>query len=276
MSTNPLLSKVKLPGRVFSLPSKGLFYKSGEVLAEHVKDGEIQVKPMSALTEIKIRSADLLISGKVLREVCQECIPEIINPEKLISKDVDALFMFLIASTYGSDKSIRSVHNCTGAEVHDYLINLDHLIMNPNNECLSYRDMLYSVDMLNGQKVYLKPVTFIDSIYVMNLRQEITRKEMAKEPVDHHEIENAVVADLLAVIESVEDISPEKTIKIEDRQLIAEWVRALSKKQTELIIQGANKSAEWGFDFKVKLTCKDCGALYDHDLELNPINFFSE
>lgn len=277
MSTpNPLLSKVKLPGRVFALPSKGIFYKPGEVLAEHVQNGEIQVKPMSALTEIKMRSADLLISGKVIREVCQECAPEIINPDLLLSKDVDALFVFLVASTYGSQKSIRSIHSCEKAEPHDYMISLDQIIMNPHNECLAHKDMLYSVDLPNTQRVILKPVTFNDSLFMMTLRQEIARKEMNREQVSHAEIENAMVSDMMAVIEAVEDVTPDgKPVRITDRLMIAEWVRALSKKDTDMIAEAAGKSADWGFDFTIKLRCKDCGQEYNHDLELNPINFFS-
>ena len=49
---NPLLAKVKLPGRVFQLPSRGLFYQTG-VLSDSVRNGEIQIKPMSALVELK-------------------------------------------------------------------------------------------------------------------------------------------------------------------------------------------------------------------------------
>ena len=42
MSNNPLLQKIRLPGRIFQLPSRGLFYKNGE-LDESVKNGEIHV-----------------------------------------------------------------------------------------------------------------------------------------------------------------------------------------------------------------------------------------
>ena len=56
-STNPLLSKVKLPGRVFQLPSLGAFYQNGE-LDPAVKDGELHIHPMTALTEINLKNPD--------------------------------------------------------------------------------------------------------------------------------------------------------------------------------------------------------------------------
>jgi len=45
---NPLLAAIKMPGRVFQLPSRGIFYKDGE-LDETCKNGEIHVQPLSAL-----------------------------------------------------------------------------------------------------------------------------------------------------------------------------------------------------------------------------------
>lgn len=272
---NPLLSKVKLPGRVFQLPSKGIFYPPGNVLATSVKDGEIQVKPMSALAEMKIRSGDLLLSGKIIAEICQECIPEIKIPEALCTRDIDALFLFLVAVTYGSERPIRSIHSCTNAKLHEYVINLDPILMNPNNEVLSNLEALYSVDLPNGQKVKLKPVTFADSLHIVNLQQEMARKERNDVKPSQREVEQLMIDDLLAVIGAVQDNSGGELITVTDRKLIEEWARCLSRKQQEAIIAAAQKSSDWGFKFTATVKCKDCGEEYVHDLDLNPVNFFS-
>lgn len=272
-SLNPLLAKVKLPGRVFQLPSKGLFYEPG-ILAESVKDGEIQVKPMSGLTELKVRSADLLISNKVISEICVECCPDIVKPEQLLAKDVDALFLFLLASTYGNQKSIRSIHDCAKAEVHDYMIDLNQIISNPNNKMLDYRDTILTCDLPNGQVVKLRPVKFIDSVDMLLLRQAISKKEADRIPVHNEELENLVIRDMLSVLQSVSTGGAD-SIEVKDLTKIDEWIRALSKTYIDLIVETAVKAGEWGFEFNVKLKCKDCGKEYDHNLEFNPINFFS-
>lgn len=272
-SLNPLLAKVKLPGRVFQLPSRGLFYGPG-VLADSVKDGEVQVKPMSALVELKVRSADLLISTKVIREVCAECIPDIKKPELLLSRDVDAIFLFLLASTYGSEKIIKSIHNCEKAEVHDYTINLDPILADPRNKVLDHREVLFSCSLPNGQIVNLKPVTFIDGIDMMLLRQAVSRKEIEQLPITHEEMEAIVVRDMMSVIASVSTGDPGSP-PVTDRAKIDEWIRFLSKDYINLIVEAATRAADWGFNYTVKLKCKDCGEEYDHDLELNPVNFFS-
>ena len=170
---NPLLAKVKLPGKVFQLPSKGVFYEPG-VLADSVRNAEIQVKPMSAMIELKIRSADLLLSTKIIQEICQECAPEILKPEMLVSQDVDALFIFLVMATYGNLKTIKAMHNCQKAEVHDYQVDLDPIVSNPRNSVLDHKDMLYQVDLDNGQSVRLKSVLFTDSVDMVVLRQQLS------------------------------------------------------------------------------------------------------
>lgn len=270
-SINPLLSKVKLPGRVFQLPSKGLFYEPG-ILKDTVKDGEIQVKPMSALAELKVRSADLLISTKIIREICEECIPEILQPEKLLSADVDAIFLFLIASTYGNEKIIKSIHDCDNAKLHDYSINLEPILSNPNNSQLAHRDISYYVKLDNDQHVFLKPPTFLDAVDIVMLRNMIDQKTANGESITSVDLSEIMVKDLLAVIKSVSADSDPNNL-VTDKKFIEEWIRTISKNYMERISDTAMKASEWGFNFDVKLKCKDCGSEYTHQMELNPVNF---
>ena len=273
-SLNPLLVKVKLPGRVFQLPSKGLFYPPG-VLAENVREGEIQVKPMSALVELKVRSADLLISAKVIREICAECAPEILRPELLLARDVDALFLFLIASTYGNQKSIKAVHDCEKAEIHDYMIDLEPIINNPRNKVLDHKEVVFQTELTNGQIVFLRPVQFTDAIDMMLMRQQIAQKEMlAPASITTKEMEDVVVRDIMSVVKAVSTGGAD-SVTISDPQKIDEWIRILPKTYVDQIYDVAAKAAEWGFDFNVKLKCKDCGTEFMHNMELNPVNFLS-
>lgn len=269
--TNPLLSKVKLPGRVFALPSMGVFYKPG-VLADSVKDGEIHVSPMSALMEMKIRSADLLYTGKVIKDICAECAPEILDPSQLISKDVDALFVFLRIATYGPTMSLASQHNCAEAKPHNYEVSIEELIATPNNAVLKHKETLYHVTLSNGQVVNLKPNTYGDSLRIIHLRMELDKAEAnGKKPTDD-EIEKVALDDLMNVIASVQNEAggPE----IADRKNIQEWLRFISKQVFTELIAGINRTDEWGFNYNVKLQCRDCQEHYEHAIDLNPISFF--
>jgi len=251
---------------MFQLPSKGLFYESG-VLADHTSQGEVQVMPLSALAEMKLRSPDLLFSGRAFREICQECIPDIRKPERLVSKDVDAIFCFLRIVTYGSEMSIKSVHECPGSKLHEYMVNIENLVLTPNNAILDHRDVLYYVDLPNGQKVKLRPVVFQDAIDMNHLQQSIEKSMSDTGNPDPAIIESTVIRDIMSVIESVDGIS--------DKAQLEEWARSLPRKYFDQIIKQSQDTNQWGFNLTVKLKCKDCGEEYPHNLELNPVNFFS-
>ena len=269
--TNPLLAKVKLPGRVFSLPSMGVFYEPG-VLAENVKDGEIHVSPMSALMEMKIRSADLLYSGKIIKDICAECAPEILNPGKLISKDVDALFVFLRVATYGPSMQLTSQHNCKDSEQHSYEIGIEDILAKPNNNVLKHKETLYQVALSNGQIVNLKPNTYEDSLRIMHMKLELDRNEAAGVKPSDEDLEKIALDDMVNVIASVQNDT--EAPPVTDKKQIVEWLRAVSKKLLTELMAGINRTDDWGFNYNLKLKCRDCGAEYEHALDLNPISFF--
>lgn len=268
---NPLLQKVKLPGRVFALPSMGVFYGPG-VLAPDVKDGEVHVSPMSALMEMKIRSADLLYSGKILKDMCAECAPEILQPSKLVSKDVDALFVFLRIATYGPQMQLSSMHSCKNAETHTYEVGIEEILANPNNSVLKHKEALYQVALQNGQVVNLRPCTYEDSLRIMHLKLELDRNEAAGKRPSDDELEKVAIDDLTNVILSVQNDAD--SMPITDRAQIVEWLKAVSKTLLNEVMAGINRTDEWGFDYNVKLQCRDCGTQYSHALDLNPISFF--
>lgn len=271
---NPLLGKVKLPGRVFQLPSKGAFYQSG-VLAAHVIDGEVQVKPMSALAEVKIRSADLLYSGKIIRELCQECVPEILRPEVLVTKDVDALFTFLRVSTYGTKIDTTVAHDCEHAKTHAHQIDLDPILSNPRNSVLAHKETLYRIELSNGQVVHGKPPTYQDAMNVAQQRMAITKIERTGGDPDEGLLIRMMIDDMLAIIASVEtDTLKGDRVVVTRQDHIEEWLKSISKTVQLELFEGIKKADEWGFDFSTDIVCKDCGATYRYKMELDPINFF--
>ena len=82
---NPLLSKVRMPGETYRLPSNDLFYHNDE-LDPSVRDGEVHVYPMTAVDEIIMKSPDMLFSGKAVEEVFLRCVPQIKKPMELLGK----------------------------------------------------------------------------------------------------------------------------------------------------------------------------------------------
>ena len=255
---NPLLAKIKLPGRTFQLPSRGALYKNGELSSQ---EGEIHVHPMSALAEISLKNPDLLFNGKALNQVFAECIPEIKKPTELYGRDIDAIMYYLRLVTYGPNFEIKVKHDCEGAKDHAYSVNLEEQIQN-----IRFLDPTVAVDKFqatlpNGQVVKVHPVKFdhMIKLFQMNAgKQEFTADDIKKN----------VVYNLTNLIESVDGIT--------NRDQIEEWVSSITTPYQNRITEAIEQTNEWGPEQTINITCKDCSKEIPVELPLNPISFFTE
>ena len=277
VQTNPLMEKIKLPGRTFQLPSRGALYKHGEIAGV---EGEIHVHPMSALAEISLKNPDLLFNGKALNTVFKECIPDIKNPTELYGRDIDAIMYFLRLVTYGPDFEIRVRHDCVesktlkdngeyvkdkdGNEVHkehSYVVNIEELVQKIKFLDATVIEESFQTTLPNGQVVKVRPVKFE---HMIKLFQMNTGKDVFTDD----DIKKNVVFNLVNLIESVDEIT--------DKKMIEQWVSKITTPYQNRIAEAIDKTNDWGPDQVVKLKCKDCGGEMPVDLPLNPISFFTE
>ena len=105
---NPLIERSRIPGEIHRLPSRGIFYTNGE-LDGSVRDGELQIFPMTLIDEITMKSPDLLFSGDAVKQVLGRCVPQVLKPGQLLSKDVDFLMLVIRKASYG-DLEINYKH----------------------------------------------------------------------------------------------------------------------------------------------------------------------
>lgn len=258
---NPLLEKLKLPGRIFQLPSKGYLYTSGE-LNQSVHNGEIHVHALSALDEISMKNPDLLFSGKATDEVFKTCISDIEKPLDLFGKDVDAIMLFLRIVSYGPIYSIETKHTCKDAKIHTYNINLEEILNKMTYLDPTMLNDLYIVKLDNEQVVKLQPLRYKHVI-------EILQKNQNKKDLTAEDMKDNLMTNLLNLIVSIDDIT--------DKNLISEWIK---KAPTQFISKIASKvensSDKWGCNFLLEVTCKDCNEKFYIEVPVNPISFFTE
>jgi hypothetical protein len=265
---NPLLSKLKLPGKIFTLPSRGLPYTKGEISDEcKAKGGELQVKPMSALAEIKLRSADLLYSGTAIDEVMRECVPDVNKPLSLASQDLDALLVYLRVVTYGEQLSIESQHDCENSKPHTYGLQLGDVVQKGLKNLLGdeHYSLAYSVTLSNGQVVRLKPQSFGE---VISFIQETQLANSSKEGFTAAVTQKLFQMNLMSSIASVDGI--------DDPEMIRDWLTGITPIMRNAIVKQAEAANTWGFDLKPTIKCRDCSREYAFELPLNPVTFFSE
>jgi len=274
--TNPLLAKIKLPGRTFQLPSRGALYQNGEVASA---EGEVHVHPMSALAEISLKNPDLLFNGKALNSVFAECIPEIKKPTELYGRDIDAIMFYLRLVTYGPEFEIRVRHDCEESKLlddagqprvdkegepihreHSYIVNIEEMVQR-----IRFLDPTqteeFQCTMPNGQVVKVHPVKFEHMIKLFQMN-------MGKQEFTADDIKRNVVFNLVNLIESVDGIT--------DKKLISEWVSSITTPYQNRITEVIEKTNDWGPEQTTNLICKDCKHEMPVELPLNPISFFTE
>lgn len=261
LTPNPLLAALRIPGETFRLPSQGLFYDEG-VLDESVKNGEVEVYPMTAIDEIIISTPDKLLSGKAISEVFARCIPQIKQTHKLLAKDVDFLMVCLRMVSFGQFMEVVYTHQCKDAKEHTYNVDLQAMIRAAKSIDPTTLSQEYVSVLSNGQKVHLKPMTYGD---IIELYQDTMLSKT--EEMDEREAEKIVVNTISSVVSNVDGIS--------DRNMIKEWAIHLPLGMKKQIQKDINSVGDWGIEMKSRHICQDCGDEMDLRISANPVNFFT-
>jgi len=257
---NPLLDKIKLPGRIFQLPSRGIFYKNGE-LSPSVKEAELHVRAMSAIDEINMKNPDQLFSGEAVNTVLKHCVVGVDKPTQLLSKDVDAIMLFLRTVTYGPNYEFSAKHTCKDAKEHSYVANIDQLIQDMKFVDPTTVESLYTIHLPNNQVVKIKPSTYQQTI-------DFVKKNENKSEITFKDQEQNLIDIMLGTIESVDGVTNPKHIE--------EWIRNISSPMVNKIGQKIETINDWGSSLTWMCKCKDCGQDFQVELPVNPVSFFTE
>lgn len=257
-NTNPLLSKVKLPGETLRLPSQGILYNNEE-LSPDVKNGEVHLYPMTALDEIIIRSPDKLFSGDAIIEVFKNCIPQILKPKELLLKDIDFLMVALRKITYGDDYSVDYTHTCENAKRHSYQADISNFLKATKQLNPVMVSSKFTITLDNEQVVKMHPIKYGDYI-------EIAHAQIENTDLSIETIWKQTLMAILSIIDSVDDVS--------DKEQISEWLSSIPAPWAKKIAESVDSTLEWGMDFTYKITCKDCGEEIVVPVPVNPISFF--
>lgn len=257
---NPLLGDLKLPGRIFQLPSRGLFYKNGE-LADTVSDAEIHVHPLSAMDEIILKNADQLFSGEAVKTVYPRCMTGVAQPGHLLAKDVDALMLFLRVVTYGPGYEFVAKHNCAEAKDHSYIADVEQMIGTMQSIDPTTLEEKFTVTLQNGQIVKLRPYMYQDSI-------DMVKRNIGKTALTVEDMQRNLKDGVCGMVLSVNGTT--------DRNFIAEWVEQLPAQFLNRLAEKMQVLEEWGPNLVWTAQCKDCGEEFKVEIPINPVTFFTE
>lgn len=270
---NPLLERLsKIPGDTIRLPSRGLFYKNGELDSE-VNNGEITLKPMTATDELLMKSPDMLFQGTAVENVIKRCAPQVLKPLKLLTSDVDYILTQLRKISYGAMLPIT--YDCECQTEHDennvakkrkrkldgsneYEIPIDHFIRTTKEIDPKDYNSIYTLELSNGQYVRLKPATFEVFIQTQQMESDSLK--------DTEKLQEFISQTFTHITESIDEVT--------DTEMIKEWYGVAPIALINEIKDRIPKINDWGAEFKYKIKCNSCNKEVELTTQLNPMYFF--
>ena len=103
-NTNPLQKYYRQPAIYIKLPSGGKYYPK-EVFTP-TETGEIPILPMTVKDELAFKTPDAMINGQATVDVIKSCVPNLLDPWKMVNYDTDAVLLAIRIATYGETMDI--------------------------------------------------------------------------------------------------------------------------------------------------------------------------
>lgn len=275
--TNPLAQFYRTEAFRAKLPSQGNFYEDGILKLDD--NGEIGILPMTAQDELILKSPDALLTGKAIVDVIKSCVPEVINPKKLLSCDIDALMISIRRASYGDNADMKIECPECGVE-NTFTIDLDSVLN--RSETL---ESSYEVILPQGLTVFLKPGNYETLIKQYKAAFENAKAQRAIARSISDDAALSLLSDAFreltklnfqlindAIVKVVFTVNDEEKV-ITNKKHISEFITNIDKKSVDIIDEKIGEINKVGIQRTHKAICKECGHEWEAEIEFNPVNF---
>lgn len=274
MNENPLKQYFRRPAIYIKLPSEYEYYDQS--IVDVPENGELPVYPMTAVDEITSRTPDALFNGTAVVDIMKSCVPNIKNPWKINSIDMEAILIAIRVASTGETMDIDS--GCPACrEVNKYGVNLIDLLGSMPK--VNYQDTLKIRDL----EIKFKPLTFTETnkndmsqYHIQKVLVELDQIEDTDEKTrkSQEAIKYLTSATNDAIVSTIQYIkTPETTVS--DVEFIKEFLlscdRRTSSAITDFGISLRNKSQLR----PMRVRCTSCQHEYDQQIILNITDFFA-
>lgn len=270
---NPLRQYFRRPSIYIKLPTGGTQY--GPTVITLPENGELPVFPMTAIDEITLKTPDALYNGSAVGDVIKSCIPNIKDPWKLSSVDIDAILIAIRTASEGNKIEIETA--CPAcSETSKYDINIVGCLQDINP--VKYNDELE----LEEISIKFKPLTFKE-VNEISLKQiEMQRIMFQLDQMQESDEKNKKTSDaikkineitLFALSKSVEYIKT-SSVFVDKYEYIEDFIKNCDRMTFE-------KIKDYSLDLKksteikpLKIQCPHCSHNYEQQFTLNMSDFF--
>jgi hypothetical protein len=150
---NPLTAYMRRPKVFLKLPSGGKYWDDGSL--DMPENGELPVFGLTAKDELLIRTPDALFNGRTTVDVIRSCVPNILDPWKMPSIDVDAVLIAIRIASYG-EKMEMNVTIPGTQETEPFEIDLRPMLDQIAENTIWEEKVVINDDIT----VYIEPVTY--------------------------------------------------------------------------------------------------------------------
>lgn len=273
LDNNPLKQYFRRPAVYIKLPSGGSYYPPGVVNIPET--GELPVYPMTAIDEITTKTPDALFNGAAMCELIKSCVPDIKDPWKINSIDLDAILIGIRAAGGGNEMEIESTCTKCG-EISNYGINLTGMLtsLTPGN----YQEEL----QINDLAIKFRPLTYkqmndaalgqfeVQRLFIQ-IENETDNDERTRKSKEALESVTNLTMELLT--EAIEYIQT-PAVQVTEKEYIFDFLRNCDKKMY-VSVRDYNAELKSQTEIKpLKMRCIHCQHQYEQPFTLNTSDFF--
>jgi len=273
IENNPLKQYFRRPSIYLKLPSKGLNYDEGVVIM--TENGELPVFPMTAIDEITSKTPDSLYNGTAVAEVIKSCVPNILDPWKVNSTDLDAILVAIRIATNGNEMDIET-HCPSCHEDFKYGINLAVILNNflPGD---------YSKPMIIGElQIKFRPLNYRE-LTANAIRQfEIQRalvninnlEDGPEKDKKSSDLFKTIALSTIELIANTIDSISSNDINVTEKAYILDYLQNTDKKIVDAIKEKSLSLRETTQMKPLEIDCSGCNHHYTQAFTLNVSDFF--
>jgi len=272
---NPLTKHFRQPAIYFKLPSNGEYWPPGSINMSPT--GDMPVYPMTAQDEITLKTPDALMNGQGQVNVIKSCCPNIVDPWKMPSIDVDATLLAIRIASYGDTMEFSS--KCPACnEEHNYGLPLSTIL-----ESIRPADYKTPVSV-DGLAIKLAPQLYfsLNNINLIKFEESRMLQTLNNSELDdttkaaemEKRLQKLVELNIKVLADSTESITTPEGIVVTDKEQISEYYNNASNQVIKTVQKRLEEINEENSIKPQPAVCQDCNTPFDIPIVFDYSNFF--